>query len=102
MTTHTQLSQEEVVRLFSNFLKRHKAYKRHSTALRKRAYGANNLTELVSYISDCGEDIGVLIDRSFTWSNTIQGHKYWSKLDVEWRMYVADAKKNAIKYNSIW
>ena len=29
-----------------------------------------------------------LINYAFTWGSSFEGHKYWSKMDEEWKFYV--------------
>lgn len=104
-----KFEQAEVVKLFSNFLKKHRAYKRYNVALRKRAKyippgptRRNNITEMVAYIYSFNEPLDVLVDRAFTWSGTPNGHNYWSTLDASWRKYIRDAESALSQYNSVW
>lgn len=63
-------------RLFLNFLNEHKALENFMNNIKRDS----NMTLYLmpSYYYD-------IIDLSFTWSNTPQGHDYWKKINKKWR-----------------
>ena len=97
-----KLTSFELVNLFTTFLNDCKAYKKYEIVLAKKSTGPKTLTAFVNYMYDCGYTPDALIDQSFTWSNTPQGHEYWSTMESKWGVFLRKNIENRVDYNSIW
>lgn len=89
-----ELTYREIVREFLLFLKTEHAYKEYINAIKQQRKSQfrnwenyiNILT--IKSLKRCiinSNQIGYLIDCSFTWSSTEEGHDFWSALDKKWR-----------------
>lgn len=100
------INRADTVSLFTIFLKKRRAFKRHQSNLCERPgpgiMQVTNIKELVDYVEDRHMPIDELVDRSFVWSNTPQGNGYWQQLDTEWREEVLSIKRKTTDYDSIW
>ena len=92
----------EIVNLLTTFLSDCGAYKNYEIVLAKKSTGPKTLDAFVNYIHDCGYPPDKIIDQSFTWGATPQGHKYWSNIDINWRVFLRKAMEDKVSYNSIW
>ena len=94
-----KLTYREIIRKFLFFLKRENAYKEYIKAVkqqRKKEFinWGNYINVLtIKSIKRCFIDISniaYLIDCSFTWSSTKEGHGFWLELDTKWRDKMKD------------
>lgn len=89
-----KLTYREIIREFLLFLKKENAHKEYIKAIKQQRksqfknwenyiniFTINNLKECFRSNSN----IGYLIDNSFHWASTKEGHDFWSALDIKWR-----------------
>ena len=86
-----ELTLQELEMEFIKFLKKNNAYKQYMTARRQylqkecgaTAFQLVNPNMLVSWHFGKYDYEGI-IDKSFSWRQTKEGHDFWSKLDDKW------------------
>ncbi len=66
---------------FIQFLKQHHAYEQFI-----KNFSKNNIRFSI-YISFSAMKMRNILNNSFVWGNTAEGHKYWQKLNKEWEQY---------------
>lgn len=100
------LSEKEIVAEFSNYLKKNRSYSSYCKNLRENnnpgMEAIRTVFGMVRYIKIRRGSISGIIDKSFTWSNTQQGHGHWSALNDGWCKYYNRLCKGTTTYNSIW
>lgn len=96
-----KLTYREIVREFLLFLKTEHAYKEYIKAIKqqkKRQFkNWENYINIftIDSLKGCFEDdinIRYLIDNSFHWAITKEGHEFWSRLDKKWRAKMKDTE----------
>lgn len=103
------LTVNEVVNVFINFLVKHEAHLNFMHAL--DIIPSNtliNLTEITEILIGHFKTLHIsyyesIIDDSFTWAETKEGAEYWSSLNAGWEEYInmyLDSKFKNLK--SIW
>lgn len=94
-----ELTYREIIKEFLFFLKRENAYKGYIKAIKQ--YRKKEFINWENYINiltieslkRCiinSNQIGYLIDFSFHWAPTKEGHDFWSALDKKWRDKMKD------------
>lgn len=92
-----ELTYREIIKEFLFFLKKENAYKEYIKAIKQ--YRKKEFRNWENYINiltikplkNCViNNIAYLIDCSFTWSSTEEGHDFWSALDKKWRDKMKD------------
>jgi len=87
-------------------LKKENAYKEYIKAIKKQRkkefINWENYINILTIKSLKGcfiniSNIVYLIDYSFTWSSTKEGHDFWSELDIKWRDKMKDTELVAEK-----
>jgi len=88
-----KLTYRKIIREFLFFLKKENAYKEYIKAIKQQR--KNQFVNWGNYINiftinslkGCFNniDIAYLIDVSFRWASTKEGHDFWSALDKKWR-----------------
>lgn len=89
-----ELTYREIIREFLFFLKKENAYKEYIKAIKQQRKGViknwgnyiNVLT--INSLRKCfknNSNMAYLIDNSFHWASTKEGHDFWSALDKKWR-----------------
>lgn len=88
-----ELTYREIVKEFLLFLKKENAYKKYIKAIKQQKKGQfKNLGNYINVLTidslkGCfvySSNIGYLIDSSFHWASTKEGHDFWSELDRKW------------------
>jgi len=86
-----ELTYREIIKEFLFFLKKENAYKGYIKAIkqyRKKEFinWENYINVLtINSLKGCfNSNIGHLIDMSFHWAPTKEGHDFWSVLDKKW------------------
>jgi hypothetical protein len=88
-----KLTYREIVREFLFFLKKENAYKNYIKAIKeqrkKEFIDWENYINVLTIKSFRGRfvnsgNIGHLIDNSFHWAATKEGHDFWSALNIKW------------------
>lgn len=98
----------ELVELFSAFLDRNGALEKYKDAFRRKNRGEaqGTVCPVVAVIDDIyerGINIKFIVDRSFNWTVTDQGHNYWAQLDHLWYDEVDSLiAGHTPSYDSIW
>jgi len=104
-----KLTYREIIREFLFFLKKENAYKEYIKAIkqqRKKEFinWGNYINILtIKSLKRCfinSNLITYLIDCSFTWSFTKEGHDFWSELDIKWCDKMKDIQLVAEKLTS--
>ena len=86
----------QMIAEFLLFLKENNALRGYQIAVRKQKLNYFNTIENKINIFSieplkrlfCKEHYSGLVDKSFTWDKTEEGHAYWEKLDSKWRRIV--------------
>jgi hypothetical protein len=88
-----KLTYREIVREFLFFLKKENAYKKYIKAIKQQRksqfknWGNYINIFTINSLREClknNSNIGYLIDNSFHWASTKEGHDFWSALDNKW------------------
>ncbi len=88
-----KLTYREIIREFLLFLKKENAYKEYIKAIKRQKKGEfKNLGNYINVFTinslkicfKSDSNIGNLIDNSFHWDATKEGHYFWSELDRKW------------------
>ena len=96
-----ELTYREIVREFLLFLKKENAYEEYIKAIKQQRKSkfknwGNYINVLtIDSIKECFRSNGKirrLIDYSFHWSSTKEGHNFWSALDIKWCEKMRDTK----------
>ena len=96
-----KLTYREIIREFLFFLKKENAYKKYIKAIKQQKKGEFNNFEnyinvlTISSLKRCfrnGSNIPYLIDSSFHWASTKEGHNFWSELDIKWNDKMKDTE----------
>ena len=102
-----KLTYREIVREFLFFLKKENVYKEYINAIKQQRKSQfknwgnyiNILT--INSLRGCFKSnhsyIIYLIDESFHWASTKEGHDFWSALDKKWRDKMKDTELVAEK-----
>jgi len=93
-----KITYREMVAEFLLFLKENKALNGYKNAVRsqKRLYfktienNINPFTIEPIRVLFNSKQYCELINYAFGWANTIEGHRYWEKLDNKWRRIIED------------
>ena len=89
-----ELTYREIIREFLFFLKKENAYKKYIKAIKQQKKEQFKNWEnyinifTINNFKGCfrsDSNIGNLIDYSFHWAITKEGHDFWSELDKKWR-----------------
>ena len=99
-STPIVVTKKQIINIFLNFLKENNIYKEYTTNLRhnigRRDYlkPTTKLTILMQpfkykkidtiFYNMSRYDLGEIINYSFTWMDTPQGHEFWAKYHVKW------------------
>ncbi len=103
-----ELTYRELVREFLFFLKKENAYKEYIKAIKQQRKNefenwGNHINVLtIKSIKSCFRNIsyiGYLIDNSFQWISTEEGHNFWSALDEKWHNKMRNVEVVAEKIN---
>ncbi len=95
-----ELTYREAIREFLFFLKKENAYKKYIKAIkRQKKEEFKNLENYINVLTiyplkTCFKNdmICYLIDRSFTWVYTEEGHGFWAELDRKWYLKMEGTK----------
>lgn len=88
-----KLTYREIVREFLLFLKKENVYEQYIKIIKiQRKSEFKNLENYINVLTinslkECfrnNSNIGFLIDKSFHWAATKEGHDFWSALDTKW------------------
>ncbi len=101
-----ELTYREIIREFLFFLKKENVYKEYIKAIKQQKkreiknWGnyINILT--INSLGECflkNNYVVYLIDMSFNWSSTKEGHKFWSELSHKWHGKMKDIELVAEK-----
>ena len=93
-----KITYRQMVAKFLSFLKENNALRGYQIAVRKQKLNYFNTIENKINIFSieplkrlfCKEHYSGLVDKSFTWAKTEEGHAYWEKLDRKWRRIIKD------------
>jgi hypothetical protein len=92
-----KITYRQMIAEFLSFLKENNALRGYQIAVRKQKLNCFNTIENKINIFSieplkrlfcCKEHYSGLVDKSFTWDKTEEGHAYWEKLDSKWRRRV--------------
>ena len=88
-----EFTYREIIREFLFFLKKENAYKKYIKAIKQQKkreiknWGNYINVLTINSLKECfikNSNIGYLIDCSFHWASTKEGHDFWSALDKKW------------------
>lgn len=88
-----EFTYREIIREFLFFLKKENAYKKYIKAIKQQKkreiknWGNYINVLTINSLKECfrnNSNIGYLIDCSFNWASTKEGHDFWSALDKKW------------------
>lgn len=95
-----KLTYREIIREFLFFLKKENAYKKYIKAIKqqrkKEFINWENYINILTIKTFKGvftnSSVVYLIDYSFHWASTKEGHDFWSALDQKWRDKMKDTE----------
>lgn len=97
------MTKEIIIKEFITFLKENNAYQKYKMNISCSLFGGYNIMGYVlgfkSKVLGVFKEqpyrpfaVGNYINYAFTWSETKEGHKFWSNLDQKWRKVVVNKK----------